>query len=299
MSAIYFYKRKISYTKLLQALYLGLLPLISMVVYLYFRTPDLREIVFGGAANFETSGGFGPNQVATAIGVGIFITAIFLVLKKRITGYYWLDFFLLFYFVYRGLLTFSRGGLLSSVIAVLIFAMFFFFSQKNGIKQFSKYILIALVLGSAIWVYTSDATGGMLNNRYTNRNAKGVKKDDITTGRLDIITLQFKNFLDKPMGIGVGNGKYERMNNSNHVTAASHNEVGRLIEEHGFIGFILLIGLIFIPLINNFNINYLDKAFLFSFYIFWLLTINHSAMRIAFPGFIYGLSLIKLNKKIF
>lgn len=299
MSAIYFYKRKISYTKLLQALYLGLLPLISMVVYLYFRTPDLKEIVFGGAANFEASGGFGPNQVATAIGVGIFITAIFLVLKKRITGYYWLDFFLLFYFVYRGLLTFSRGGLLSSVIAVLIFAMFFFFSQKNGIKQFSKYILIALVLGSAIWVYTSDATGGMLNNRYTNRNAKGVKKDDITTGRLDIITLQFKNFLDKPMGIGVGNGKYERMNNSSHVTAASHNEVGRLIEEHGFIGFILLIGLISIPLINNFNISYIDKAFLFSFYIFWLLTINHSAMRIAFPGFIYGLSLIKLNKKIF
>jgi hypothetical protein len=35
---------------------------------------------------------------------------------------------------------------------------------------------------------------------------------------------------------------------------------------------------------------YLARAFLASFLIFWFLTINHSAMRIAFPGFIYGLS---------
>ena len=38
----------------------------------------------------------------------------------------------------------------------------------------------------------------------------------------------------------------------------------------------------------------MKKAFTISFYLFWFLTINHSAMRIALPGFIYGLSLIRI-----
>jgi hypothetical protein len=42
---------------------------------------------------------------------------------------------------------------------------------------------------------------------------------------------------------------------------------------------------------------YLARAFLGSFLIFWFLTINHSAMRIAFPGFIYGLSVAVITFK--
>ena len=79
------------------------------------------------------------------------------------------------------------------------------------------------------------------------------------------------------------------------VTAASHNEVGRLLEEHGFIGLLLLIILTTIPLFNFFRSTNYQRAFIMSFYVFWFLTINHSAMRIALPGFIYGLSLIHIT----
>jgi len=52
--------------------------------------------------------------------------------------------------------------------------------------------------------------------------------------------------------------------------------------------------LFFTPLPIIFGQDYLARAFLIAFYLFWFLTINHSAMRVAFPGWIYGLSLIQL-----
>ncbi|KGL63247.1 O-antigen ligase family protein [Polaribacter sp. Hel1_85] len=295
VSALYFYLRPISKKELMKGLFFMLLPLFSMITYLYFRTPDLEEIIFGGSAIAETSGGFGPNQVATAVGLGMFILAVFLLLKEKLSGFLFLDAFFLIYFTYRGLLTFSRGGIITAAISLALFSFFFVLYKKMSFQILFKYILILGFFIFAIWVYTSNITGGMLDNRYTGKNASGIQKKDITTGRSDLLGYQFTNFLDNPLGIGVGNGKYERMKSNRHITAASHNEVGRLIEEHGLIGFILLLILLIMPLINFFNGNNFQKAFIISFYMIWFLTINHSAMRIALPGFIYGLSLINIT----
>ena len=158
-----------------------------------------------------------------------------------------------------------------------------------------KYLLILVFFIVGIWVYTSNITGGMLDNRYTGKNAAGKQKEDITTGRGDLLFFQFTSFFEHPLGIGVGNGKYERMKSNQRITAASHNEVGRLVEEHGLIGFVLLLLLLIMPLINFFKSNNLQKAFIITFYLMWFLTINHSAMRVALPGFIYALSLIRIT----
>lgn len=294
VAAFYFYKRPIIKKDLMNSLFMMILPLISMVTYLYFRTPDLKEIVFGGTANFEASGGFGPNQVATAIGLGIFIISILMIMKEKITGYVFLDALLLIYFIYRGLLTFSRGGILTGVIALVVFALFYSLHSKGALKLLLKYGFTAIIFTSAIWVYTSGATGGMLSNRYAGKNAAGVQKEDISSGRIAILETQVKNFFVNPVGIGVGNGKYKRITSGEHVTAASHNEVGRLIEEHGVIGGIILLLLLTVPLFSFFNGTNYQRGFLISFYLLWFLTINHSAMRIAFPGFIYALSLINI-----
>jgi len=294
VSAIYFYKRIVNKKHIIDALFLMLLPIVSMITFLFFRTPDLKEIIFNGAANFDTSAGFGPNQVATAIGIGIFIITIFILMKEKVSGYILLDALFLFYFIYRGLLTFSRGGIVTGAAAIVSFAFFYFMYNKGNLQAFFKYLSISIIFIISIWVYTSDATGGMLNNRYTGKNAKGVQKKDITSGRIDILAKQIESFLDAPLGIGVGNGKYKRQSEVKHVTAVSHNEVGRLIEEHGVLGLGLLIGLLIIPIFNIWNANNYQRAFITAFYLFWLLTINHSAMRIAFPGFIYALSLIRI-----
>jgi O-antigen ligase len=295
IAGLYFFKRSIRKENLMNALFFMILPLFSMVTYLYFKTPDLKDIVFGGVANFATSGGFGPNQVATAIGLGIFIIAVFILMKERITGFLLLDVFLLLYFIYRGLLTFSRGGLITGVIALICFSLFYTLYKKISLASFITYVGIVVVFTIGIWLFTSNITGGMLDNRYTGKNASGVQKEDISSGRGDILAEQIKSFTKNPLGIGVGNGKYKRLGVIGNVTAASHNEVGRLIEEHGIIGFIILLLLLLLPLVNFWYGNNYQRAFISAFYLFWFLTINHSAMRIAFPGFIYGLSLINIT----
>jgi len=136
----------------------------------------------------------------------------------------------------------------------------------------------------------------MLENRYANKNARGIEKKDVTAGRVALFQAQLEGFYENPLlGIGVGGTKY--FESANKVKITSHDEIGRLISEHGLMGIFILVILIFAPLPIIFGQGYLSRAFLISFYLLWFLTINHSAMRVAFPGWIYGLSLIHLSNK--
>ncbi|MGY5354040.1 O-antigen ligase family protein [Wenyingzhuangia sp. IMCC45467] len=293
VSAMYFYNRKIEYNRFKEILYFALLPIMSMLTLLYFRTPSLKEITFGSTANFATSGGFGPNQVATALGFGIFLLATLLLLKGKITGSIYVDVFLLFYLIYRGLLTFSRGGILTGFIAFFLLSIFYLIARGKIITIF-KYVGIMCLFLVTIWIYSTNVTGGMLENRYLGKNTKGEQKEDMSSGRLDIFEEQFNTFMENPVfGIGVGSGKYLRKEEfDGEITAASHNEMSRLLEEHGLIGLFSLLLLFYATTINFFRQELLYKGFIIGFATLWFLTINHSAMRIAFPGFIYGLSLI-------
>jgi O-antigen ligase len=162
--------------------------------------------------------------------------------------------------------------------------------------SFLKYAGLMTLFLFITWVYSADLTGGMLTNRYANKNAAGVVKKDISTGRIDLFESELDAFFENPFfGIGVGGSKYNRMEDSG-IVAASHNEISRLLGEHGMIGLLILGILLIIPIRNMFKQPLLTVAFLSAFLIFWFLTINHSAMRVAFPAFIYGLSLIILEK---
>jgi O-antigen ligase len=293
VAAIYFYKRRVTKEEVHNALFFFLLPMFSMVTYMYFRTPDFKEIAFGGVSLGETSGGFGPNQVATVLGFGIFILAYFLLIKHTISGFLIIDAAILMYFTFRGLLTFSRGGIITAAIAFVVTA-FFYILYKRNYRKILQYVIVAAVFLSAVWVYTSDVTRGMIENRYTGRNASGIKKEDATAGRIKLFTAQLEGFSDAPLfGIGVGNGKYRRFERGDKL-GTSHNEVTRLIEEHGVIGLIILLLLFIVPLSHLFRVNNMRRSLLVAFFLFWFLTINHSAMRIAFPGFVYGLALIDI-----
>ncbi|MFK5889307.1 MAG: O-antigen ligase family protein [Flavobacteriaceae bacterium] len=293
IAALYFYKRTITREQLFRLLYYLLLPIFSMVAFMYFKTPDFKEINFGGVAIAETSGGFGPNQVATIIGFAIFAIAAFLFLKERLTGFRFIDIFILIYFTYRGFLTFSRGGMIAGGVAIVIFSVLLILGGRNKLVNLFKYTVIMSFMVLGIWLYTSDVTGGMIENRYAGKNARGVKKKDISAGRINIFQAQLAAFYSNPLvGVGVGGSKYFHENGIKSDTA--HDEIGRLIAEHGLVGIFLLIILLTAPLPHILSQEYITRAFLVAFYLFWFLTINHSAMRVAFPGWIYGLSLIQL-----
>ena len=81
--------------------------------------------------------------------------------------------------------------------------------------------------------------------------------------------------------------------NETGIAAASHNEMSRILAEHGLFGAFAFLILLLAPLI--YRMKNRSNIFFFSFYFFWLLTINHSAMRIAAPGFIYALCLLNIT----
>jgi len=292
VSAIYFYKRKLSLDTLLKMLFMMVLPIISMLSLLFFKTRDISEIRFSSNANFATSGGYGPNQVATILGVGIFIFLIHLFFKKRIFSLFLVDVFFFVYLIYRGLITFSRGGMFTALLAIGAFVFYFSIAHKNKMENLLKYVLLTGIMLLTLGIYTSYKTEGMIINRYTNKNSVGIEKKDFSTGRIKIFVTEVDAFFENPFfGIGVGGSKFYRQEKLNRM-AASHNEVSRLLSEHGMLGVLILILLLGVSITHILNQPYLARAFLSAFLIFWFLTINHSAMRIAFPGFIYGLSVV-------
>ena len=294
--AIFTYGKSLTYKDFLSVLNFVVYPIIAMVVYIILYRPDLRDVITNTAANAAASGGYGPNQVATALGLGIFILFSRLFIPYSNKGVHLLMMFILAVLTFRGVLTFSRGGMLTGAIMSLTFLVVYFSFSNLKSKWFSVLKFLG-VLGvfSLIWMMSMAQTGGLIENRYRNKDALGREKEDITTGRVEIINTEIDNFLEHPfLGVGVGNMKLIRLEETGIATAA-HNEVSRLLSEHGIFGIIVLLILFIIPVFNNpFGIK---NIYFYPLMLFWFLTINHTSMRIAAPAFIYGLSLINITRE--
>jgi len=292
--AFYFYKKKVTMQQLSKVLFYALLPIISLVVYLFLYTPSVRDSVTGTASNFAASGGFGPNQVATILGVGMFILFARLLFNKFKGVQSIVELALLGLISFRGLVTFSRGGILTAIAAIIILITITYLrGQRKFRTKVFLVIFYSVVLGASVWVYASYSTFGLIENRYANENAFGVAKEDVSTGRKDLFLTEIEAFNESPiLGIGVGKNKGYRFDKTGKI-AASHNEISRLLAEHGSLGILALSILLFVPLLLR--IENSKNIYFYSFFIMWFLTINHSAMRIAFPSFIYGLCLLDVT----
>lgn len=293
ISAIYCYRREISFDKLNQIVVALSMPLVALLAYLFLYTPSIKEVVTGTNSNFETSGGFGPNQVSTVLGLGIFVFFALLLFYSKSKKIVLLHLFLVLLVAFRGIITFSRGGVITGVVMVLALLFIVFLYAKSIVKVRVFFIGVGAALAAMlVWGYSSSQTGGLIDRRYANEDARGREKDDRLGGREEIAKTELQMFLDNPiLGIGVGRNKEVRKELTG-IKAASHNEVTRLLAEHGAFGVMALLILLFTPLILS--IDNRQHLYLFPFFIFWLLTINHAAMRIAAPAFIYALSLLKV-----
>ncbi len=54
-----------------------------MSIYITLGTPDLRESLSSTGANYAATGGFGPNQVSTVLGLGMFLALVQLVVYSK------------------------------------------------------------------------------------------------------------------------------------------------------------------------------------------------------------------------
>tara|TARA_R100000935_G_scaffold7556_1_gene15956 strand:- start:163 stop:1521 length:1359 start_codon:yes stop_codon:yes gene_type:complete len=290
VSALYCYYKKIKKKDFERVVIMLLMPLLAQMFYLYLYTPSLKEGIISLSGNYAATAGYGPNQISTVLGMGAFllVTRLFVIKNKFINI---LDFILLGMMGYRAVITFSRGGVFTAIICMFTFIIIFYYKQNS--REVGKINSRIFMLFSAlilIWFYSSFKTFGLIENRYKSENAAGELKSDITTGRVELIETELHAFYYHPLiGIGVGMGREYRQENLG-IDINTHNEISRLLSEHGMLGVIALLILIFVPILfwTKFKNNYYFLAFM----AFWFLTINHSAMRIALPAFVYGLALL-------
>jgi O-antigen ligase len=291
--SIYCYERRIAFDRLKGVITAFCLPLVAIVVYLYLYTPSVKDVISGTQSNFETSGGFGPNQVSTILGLGIFVFFVQFLLNSKNKILVLINAGFVLVFAFRGIVTFSRGGIMTAVTMIVLLLMVLCFQANFNTKpKIGLIIVLSFFAGLGVWGYSSVQTGGLINKRYANQDAKGREKNTQLSGREDLMASEIQMFLDNPiLGVGVGRNKIVRKQQMG-IVSASHNEITRMLAEHGSLGLINLLILFFTPLFLF--VNNRQNVLAFSFLIFWLLTINHAAMRLAAPAFVYALSLLKV-----
>lgn len=296
IASLYTFRRKIALEKMNDILLSMGLPIVSCMVYLTFYTPNVRDVITSTQSNFETSGGFGPNQVATFLGLGMFIFFSRIILESKTKIMVAINLILALNITYRGMVTFSRGGMITGFLMILLLLVFLYFKTNGGgkVKLGSIMVLITVALVSA-WSYTSFQTDGLINKRYANQDAAGRAKESQFTGREDIAQNEINTFYKNPL-LGVGTGvAAELRERETGMKVLSHDEITRMLAEHGMLGILALAILFLTPLFLYFENKF--NMYLLCFVAFWFLTINHAAMRTAVPAFIYSLSL--LNVQIF
>ena len=127
---------------------------------------------------------------------------------------------------YRGIITFSRGGILTGLMMVALFLGLYFIRLKSNLKgRLIAYIGIIALGAIFTWGISSRSTDGLIDKRYANQDATGKEKSDVSTGRSSLFLFEFEAFKEQPiLGVGVGKLKELRFEKEG-VMAASVERV--------------------------------------------------------------------------
>ena len=309
VGVIFLFDLKIRQEQLVKVLKLVLLPCVSVLAFTLIRNPDFSEYEFSLSANFETSAGFGSNQVSTLLGLGAFITFLFWINNWELFRNKTMTLVLFMLFTIQGLLTFSRGGMIGALVGIIVVAYIYSRVSQKEIKYYQVkkvggvviYSGIALV---ALFSLANTITGGVLELRYsgeTNATLRGTQEKDLnvlTTSRYEIFLSDLEIWQDHfLLGSGVASSKFIRADyNQELAGAAAHVELSRLLAEHGLLGLIFFILMLYLGwrvfVKNRGNPKYV--ATLLALYMIALYTTFHAATRTFVTPLLMGISLVKI-----
>jgi len=301
----FFYGKTLTKVQLIKLLRISLFPLIAVLSSTIFKTPSYNDLEFSLGANFATSGGGGSNQVSTLLGVGIFVSFLFLINKWKITGYRIADIVLFFLFGFQGLLTFSRGGIIGGVLGILIILFYVLLSAESEKRRFKlprlgKILVLSVILLMVTFQVADTLTGGLLGLRYlgeTEGTLAGTKEksiDSITTGRFNIFMEDLELWEENPVfGVGVGASSFLRDGSQFYLT---HVELSRLLSEHGVLGVLYFLILMFLMIrLFRSKKSPMEKGILVAFFMIAIYTTFHAAMRTYLTPLFIGLSLMEIK----
>lgn len=277
--------RNMSNEDVLRCLAAMLAPIVGVATLTLFGL-RMTEIQFGGSANLDASGGFGPNQVAAALALGMVLC--FLLLTGRRGSLVWKGILvgLIVWFGIQAALTFSRSGLYYSGAAIFVGTAFL----VADVRRFVLVLVLGLALlglGRFVIAPRLDAyTGGALETRFARTDLSG--RGDLMKGDLLV-------FLKHPvLGVGVGLSR-EARREAVGVVGKSHTEFTRLLSEHGLLGAAALV----LMLVMSTRSVMLQspgwpRAFSASMVAFALIFMTGSGMRLAIPSFLLAFAGVRI-----
>jgi len=290
VSSLYFYNTQLSFEDIKKMLLFAILPIFTMSILIVLKMPNFASYHFLPYSDSATSGGYGPNQVSTIFGFGIAILAYSQIMKDYIFKYKIIDLIILALFIGLGLITFSRGGIFGVIIAFSLAISYYIFQGQRNIQMiFKGMVLLAAVM--VTWFYIVSITDGIISQRYgLSGISYGNKLIMDLSGRAEIYNIDINIFYDHLFaGVGVGNANKMRENYGYGKSVATHTEYSRMLAEHGILGLFSLLMFLRISIYQLLlSCSTRSKFIKILFGTLAILTLGHSAMRVAMPSFIYG-----------
>jgi hypothetical protein len=236
------------------------------------------NIVFTTESNIETSGGYGPNQVASVLGLG---ALLFWLCLQEPGWTVWLRGVLfagLVWLAAQSALTFSRGGIYGAVGGALLASVYLVRDNRLRLRLIGIPVLVFLVGQQILWPRLDEFTDGALTARF---------QETEMTHRGDISESDYELWVKNPlMGVGPGVSRFERLDQR-----ATHTEFTRLVAEHGTLGALALLLLVVGSARNLLRPGPSRQKGLVAAMLGWsTLYMLNSAMRLVAPSFTFGLA---------
>ncbi len=263
-----------------------ILPLISVGCTTLFYTVSNPDINFGGESNYETSGGFGPNQVSSLLGLGVFAAAACFIAFRNNVKYQLYFGIVVIFLSAQSVLTFSRGGMYNAVGSIVLIALFSFQNAAEGIKRIAPFAVVIVLFLALVFPFLDNFTGGKLQERFENTSG---------TNRAEVADSDIEMFFENPiLGVGVGISKAYRKE-SLGLSSVSHTEFTRILSEHGAFGVISLLAMFAMTILNfkKHKVS-LGRALTAGAVAWAILFMMNAGMRLAAPAFIFGMSFLSI-----
>ncbi len=263
-----------------------IVPLVSVAFVTLFFTISMKDIQFTDESNFATSGGFGPNQVSSMLGLGVFFTVFSLIALRNDRKYKIYFSVAAVVFAAQSIMTFSRGGIYNAGGALIMVALLEFGNPLKATRRIVPVAFIVILFFIFVFPVLNNFTGGSLQERF---------EDTQSTHRAEIVESDIDIFLENPvLGVGVGSAYSAREKFLNYK-AASHTEFSRLISEHGLFGIIAILSLFAMVVINlRRSRSRLGRSLVLGAAAWSVLFMLNTGMRLAAPSAIFGMTFITI-----
>ena len=252
-------------------------------------------IDFNTESNSITSGGFGPVQVSSLMGLTVLVGVLLVLVENQFIPRLLAGGVALMSMV-QSLLTFSRGGMFATAIAAAALAL----SQATDRRSRNRVVLVVLAafaIGYFVVIPRVDAfTQGQLDKRFSTTE----------TGRTSLASGDLELFKERwLLGGGTGLSKFRNITYETcllradrcNQEAASHTEFTRVLAEHGLAG-VATIGLMAMMVMQALRRAGPSIGLTVSFLAWAIAQMFYANLRIAAVPFAFAFAFVQVRSSL-